>query len=319
MILALAAGLVLGGAPLNTIWVAAPPEVAPCTVDVLGAAFRARLGQIAVLQGEHDLAAGEMQVAIRSAGQGLELHVQAAEERELMRELPGPGTDCVAASETAALMIERYLEEVGTGIAVEGGPSFVPPARPARWGVAFELTFSAEVAVLPQLAPGESTTIPSVPIGGALAIGVRHGPWQLALRGTLEQGGSTAVEGAVAGGTLNVQAEAIALAGNYLLAAGPGSVRFELAPGVQIFSSNTTTSNGPRFGKTGSTSNILPFLGIGVGYQIPVWKTLSALAVASMRVHFGSTQLQVEGVADDTAYTRQLDGEASLGVCYVFY
>lgn len=319
MVLALAAGLVLGGAPLNTIWVVAPPDIAPCTVDVFAGAFRARLGQVTVVPGERDLVAGEMQVTIRPAGQGLELRVRAAEERELIRELPGPGADCVAASETAALMIERYLEEVGTGISVATGPSFVPPAPPARWGIVFELTLTTELAVLPQLAPGDSTTIPAVGIGGAIAIGVRRGPWQLAARVTLEPGGTTVVVGDLADGSLNLQAYAVALAGNYLLAAGPGSVRFELAPGVQMFSANTTTSNGPRFGPTGSAFRLLPFLGIGVGYQVPVWKDLSALITASMRVHLGSTDFEITGVSDDTVYTRQLDGEASLGLCYVFY
>src|ERR1700733_10844530 len=141
MVLALAAGLVLGGAPLNTIWVAVPPEVAPCTVDVFAGVLRARLGQGAVLAGEHDLAAGDISVVILSGEQRLELRVQAGEERELIRELPGPGTDGAAASETAALMIERYLEEVGTGVAVAAAPPFVPlapPAPPARWRMALE-------------------------------------------------------------------------------------------------------------------------------------------------------------------------------------
>ena len=324
MVLALAAGLVLGGAPVNTIWVAAPPGVAPCTVDVFAEAFRARLGQVAVLPGEPDLATGEMQVAIRPAGNGLELRVKAAAERELIRKLPGPGTDCVAASETAALMVERYLDEVGAGVGVATAPPLVPLpplASPTPWGLALEGAVTAELAVLPQLAPGESTSIPPLGIGGSIAIGVRRGPWQLAARGALEPSGTTAIAGSVpgAGGSLNLQAGALALVVSYLLAAGPGAVRFELSPGAQLFWANTSTSNGGQFGTIGSSFSLLPFIGVGVGYEWPLWEHLSALAGASMRVHLGSTQLEVEGVSRDTAYTRQLDGEAWLGVGYVFY
>jgi hypothetical protein len=137
----------------------------------------------------------------------------------------------------------------------------------------------------------------------------------------LEPGGTTAVAGSVAGagGTLQVNAGAAALVGNYLLAAGPGAVRFELSPGTQLYSASTTTSNGGQFGKTGSNFSILPFIGVGLGYEVPLWEHLSALIGASMRVHLGTTELEVQGVPADTVYTRQLDGEASLGLGYVFY
>ncbi len=320
MVLALAAGLVLGGAPVNIIWVTVPPDVAPCTADIFAGALRSRLGQVAVLEGERDLATGEMRVAIRPAGKGLELRVHAAAERQLIRELPGPGTECLAASETAALMVERYLDEVGAGIVVTAPfVPLVPPAPPARWGFALEAALTGELAVLPQLAPGESTAIPGAGFGGSVALGVRRGPWQLVARATLEPGGTTAIAGSVAGGTLQLNAGAVALAGSYLLGAGPGAVRFELAPGTQLFWASTSSPSGGQFGKTGSNFSALPYIGIGVGYELPVWENLSALVGVSMRVHLSPTQFEVDGIPTDTVYTRDLDGEASLGVGYVFY
>jgi hypothetical protein len=320
MVLALAAGLVLGGTSLNTIWVEAPPDVAPCTVEVFARVFRSRFGQVAVLPGERELATGEMQVVVRPGGQGLELRVRATGEPELVRELPGPGTDCLSASETAGLMVERYLDEIGAGIAA---PPLVPleaAASPTRWGVALEGAVTAELAVLPQMAPGESTgAIPALGIGGSLAIGVRRGSWQLSALGALEPAGTTLIAGSVAQGSLHLQAASLALAVSYLLAAGTGTVRFELGPGTELFWASTASPSGGQFGTIGSSFSLLPYIGVGVGYELPVWQDLSALAKASLRARLGSTQFEVTGEHADTVYTRQLDGEASLGLGYVFY
>jgi hypothetical protein len=181
------------------------------------------------------------------------------------------------------------------------------------------VTVNAEWAVLPQLAPGDATAIQALGLGGSIALGARRGPWQLLARGTLEPGGTTTVNGSYNTGSLQLNAGAVALSGSYLLGAGPGDLKFDLTPGVQLFWASTSTSNGGQFGETGSNFSALPFVGIGLGYQWPLVEHLSALVGVLMRVHLGTTAFDVQGVSADTAYTRRLDGEASLGLGYVFY
>ncbi len=328
MVLALAAGLVLSGAPLNTIWVAAPPDVAPCTVEVFAGVFRSRLGQVAVLPGRRALWAGEMQLrhdpfhdkraGASAAGSG--------RARALPGELPDPGTDCLAASETVALMVERYLEEVGSGISVSAPPLFgvlAPIAPPARWGLAIEAAVTGELAVLPQFAPGESTAIQPIGPGFSLAVGVRRRP-RLLSRGERSSRGPRPPWPdrwrdlkATAACTCRQQRRPWRATICSLRARGRCGSSWRLGPSFSGPTRPPRTAVG--LARPATFSAFFPSWAW-------VWATNSRSGRACRRwprLPCGSTSARptsrFRAFLADTVYTRALDGEGSLGLCYVFY
>lgn len=129
-------------AAAGTLWVAFPSGADPCGYDQLAAALHARLGEVSVRPGVHDATGDDVDVALERAGSDWGLRVKAGGERELERKLPKPGTDCVATTETAALMVERYLEDIrwtGGGAVVSKLPPLPPPPPPPRWQMVVEV------------------------------------------------------------------------------------------------------------------------------------------------------------------------------------
>jgi hypothetical protein len=105
------------------------------------------------------------------------------------------------------------------------------------------------------------------------------------------------------------------LAVGYGLPVGFGDVRFELAPGAQLF----WVSAGPQgtlFALT-PTFSALPFVGVRLGYELPVWRRLFLALRFEARGHLGEDQFQVTG--STTEFTRIFDGDASLALGYVFF
>ncbi|HUB05986.1 MAG TPA: hypothetical protein VMB50_03250 [Myxococcales bacterium] len=297
-----------------TVWLAFPSHADPCSYDQAEAALRARLGDVDVRPGVHDLFAGEVLVRVDRDGDDWSLKVRAAGEQELQRKLPRPGPDCVALSETAALMVDRYLDDIrwsGVGGAVQRVP---PPPKPPGWQLVLQVGGSGEQGLLPQVGPGLT-----------LDVGARKGRWQLELSGSA---------GLVAGqidldcensiciapgknGTLAMQTGAAQIALGYGLPVGFGAVRFELAPGAELFWVTTTQSPGGQLFNVGTTFSALPFAGARIGYELPLWRRLFLALRVEARYHPWQERFEVTGYTAEV--TRVFDGDASLALGYVFF
>ncbi len=310
--------VVLAATPARaaTLWVAFPARGDSCTYDQVAAALRARLGDVDVRPGLHDVSSGEVQVRLERAGDDWSLRVRAAGENDLERKLPRPGLDCVALSETAALMVDRYLDDIrwaGAGPAVV---QKVPPPPPAPgWQLVLQVGGSGEQGVLPQVGPGIT-----------LDVGARKGRWQIEASGAMGLGpGQAALVCANSicsqpgqNGTLAMQAGTVQVAAGYGLPLGFGDVRFELAPGAELFSvAVTRSSSSSQIFQLAPGITPLPFVGARVGYEAPVWRRLYLAFRIEARAHLGEAQFQVENYT--TVFTRLFDGDASLALGYLFF
>src|SRR5215469_3524549 len=102
----IAAAIARGG----VLWVDFAPQSEACGYPELEAALRARLGDVDIRKGPHEVAHDEASVKLERDGAEWELRVRVNEEPELRRKLPDTG--CVELTETSALVIERYLADI---------------------------------------------------------------------------------------------------------------------------------------------------------------------------------------------------------------
>src|SRR5450432_1968219 len=169
--LAVAAMINATTAPSGILWVVFPSQSETCGYAELQAALHARLGDVDIRPGPHEVEGGDVSVELeRDSATNWELHVHVAGERELQRQLSKPETSCVELTETSALMIERYLNDIHW--AGDRGPVLkLPPEPPKPPSPPWQIVVEAGGAV----AAGALGLTPAV----TLELGVRHGPWQL--------------------------------------------------------------------------------------------------------------------------------------------
>jgi hypothetical protein len=269
----------------------------------------------------------DVDVALERDGKDWGLRVRAAGERELVRKLPQPGTDCVATTETAALMVERYLDDIrwtGGGAVVQQLPPLPPKPPPPPWQMVLEVG-GAGALFVPQDAPGlVSGQIPGG--GGVLDIGVRWGNWQAEVSGgvlQLSQQTLSFSEPFYRDGTAQYTATLQLLVIPAELALGRrfptgfGAFRLELAPGAEFIWSSRSAN---LFGQNQASSVALPSLGIRLGYDFPLWRRLFLTLRVEVRGHeadeFGVTGLTGPSSTVSTGY---FDGSALLTLGYVFF
>jgi hypothetical protein len=97
-----------------TIWlqVDVGPD-SPCRLDALAAAIRLQRPDVALQNGKPP-SGSDLEVHLVDRGGTLTFSVRGP-GRPLTRELPPPGATCQEALQTAALMIDRYLDELNNG------------------------------------------------------------------------------------------------------------------------------------------------------------------------------------------------------------
>jgi hypothetical protein len=294
----------------GTLWVAFPAQAESCSYAQVSNALHARLGDVDVRPGVHDVAGSDVSVALERDGSDWELRVRAVGEPELRRKLPKAGTDCVELTETSSLMIERYLDEIrwtgGRAVMQKLPPE--PPKPPSPpWQIVLEVGGGAAAGAL-GLAPA-----------GTLDVGARKGPWQLLLSGEVQGQKKTALSVGVPGGvpatgTLTLQAAAVQVSAGYFVATGFGELTLEVTPGAELFWSSTQGDNLPHHHSANTT---VPFLGLRVGYDFPVWRRLFLSLRLEARAH-ANIAFVVTGAPNFTVSTGNFDGYASLAVGYVF-
>jgi len=297
------AATVQGGA----LWVAFPAQAESCSYEQLSIALRARLGEVDIRRGVHAAEGHDVSVVLQRDGRDWELLVRAAGALELRRKLPEAGTDCVELSETAALMIERYLDDIRwTGGRAELQPlaTTAPTPPPPHWQVVLEFGGGVGVNSL-GLAP--ATTVD---------VGMRKGPWQFEVSGELQGRVQTTVvvDGVLETGTVTAQGS-LQLSAGYLVATGFGAVSLELAPGAEFFGSSTSTGTPPQY-EVALTA--VPFLGLRVGYEFPLGKQFFLSLRVEVRAH-PNVDFVVTGTPSYTVSAGNFDGYGVVGLGYVFH
>ena len=207
----------------GTLWIAFPARADPCGFDQLASALRARLPGVEIRPGVHDVGPSDADVALDLRDDQWSLRVAAAGEQELRRELPPPGADCLALSETAALMVERYLDDLRwTGI------SAVVAAVPAP-------TPAPPVQAIVEIGGGAVLGALGLTPAAELDLGVRRGPWQLEATGEAARSGQLAFAASDPGpGDLSLSTALAQLSIGRLFGVGFGALRLEVTPGAEL-------------------------------------------------------------------------------------
>jgi len=242
--IALAAALL--AAP--TLWLSVPAG-AGCRVEEFVAAVVGRRPDLAVRAGSEP-GAGDAAAAIDVEERGWRLTVKRAGMEPLHRSLPPPGADCVATSSTAALMIDRALEDLhwnGAAVRIEpmareAAPGAderapVPPAVPRE-----PLPVEARIA----LGAGAATEFGSVLPALSLELGAQLGPWSIGAGATGSLAAHAAVGGVSTVGRYTAVPIDLQLIAGRRFSLGPGWLRLEFAPGLELALASATGATSCR-------------------------------------------------------------------------
>jgi hypothetical protein len=304
--IALLAPLLLGSAVQAGTLRVVVPETGPCGFEELSSALRAHLPGAEPLPGPAS-GEGEVGLTLRRTGAEWSLELAAPGQPPLRRRLAA--ADCLALSEAAALIAERYLASirwVGTPAAVSALP---PPPPPPRW--------QASLALGGGVGLGLTGPAPM----GQLELGVRWGGWTLELAGAYLGSGQVDLVGAARPAYAFEHTGAATLAVGRRLALGPGAVRLALAPGAELFwvgSSPASAGTPDPLPHRQLVTTALPFVGAQAGYELELTDRLTLGLRAQARLHLGSARFSVEGYAPALT-THLVDGELAVTLGSLFF
>lgn len=290
----LALGLLLS-APALRVELAA--SEGPCQAGQLLDAVRERRPE-AVAGSAEAAQPGDLRAVVTAASPWV-LTVHDGGKVILRRDLPPPGEDCAALAETAALMLDRFLDEIAwSPEAAPLGPLPPEPPRERLHGAA---------AVSFALVPGLGTTVQPA-IGAAFAL--RRGPWRAELSADVALGERDPVDPSDSGaGGFDVTALRPTLRAGRAVPLGAGELVLGGAAASDILFVSAT---GPRIFHSRSTSAGLAGGGLTAGYQIG-FSGFVLGARADALLMGGSAQFGVEGYPE-TLVTHRLDWRFSIGV-----
>jgi hypothetical protein len=282
-------------ASAGALWVSLPSPSEPCTSAQVADAIHLRRPTAEVREGRtpgpDDLWA---EIDQGAAGWSLTVH---APGKGLRRPLPPRGADCVDLSETAALMLDRFLEELRWSDRAPQIEKIVhlPPPPPVPVQAVVELGPAAGLGGL----------------GGQLELSARRAEVQLGLSGAGWLGTTAPVSTTDAGvGTYAVQRGQLEAVGGYRLALGPGTLRLEAAGGAQLL---RAAASGPLLFHRQAQTAVSPTLGARAGYELGLPWALAVALRAQGRALLAQTTFQTVGY-DGTVRTRRLEGELVLSL-----
>jgi hypothetical protein len=285
----LALGLLLSAPALRVELVASE---GPCRAEALLGAVRERRPEAAA-GGTEAAQPGDLR-AVVTAAEPWVLTVHDGEKVILRRDLPPPGEDCAALAETAALMLDRFLDEIDwSPEAAPLGPLPPEPPRERLHGAA---------AVSFALVPGLGTAVQPA-LGAVFA--VRRGPWRGEVSADVSLGERDPVDPSDSGaGGFDVTVRA-----GRAFPLGAGELLLGAAAASDILFVSAT---GPRIFHARSTSAGLAGGGLTAGYQVG-FSGFVLGARADLLLMGGSAQFGVEGYPQ-TLVTHRLDWRFSLSV-----
>ncbi len=284
------------------------PDGTPCGSEPFAAALRARLPGTNVTTGATTSAEAVEVSLARDDGQW-SLTILAPGQPPLRRPLP-PGDDCVALSEAAALIADRYL----SSIEWTKGPvevSRLPPPEPPP-----------PLQLLVELGGGAGLGLTGVAPAGQLELGLSRGAWFAELSAAwLGLGERTLATSSAVPVTLAQQTGAAQLSLGRRLGLGPGHVRLELLGGAELFfvtASAATEVHPNPLPHSGTVVTPLGFAGARAGYTLMLSERWSLSLRVEARAHLGEQRFSVEGYSESLV-THPVDGEVTLAVGRLFF
>ncbi len=306
----LASALALALTASPTLWLEVTLPESTCGAESLQAAIVALAPGLTVALGNRPQP-GDLQVTLaRTAGETV-LKVSGAGE-PLVRSLPDPGADCNQTIETAALMIDRYLEanhwsgaEPSVDQLQTGSTPFEPsPSRPSKarlW-----------LAVGPTLlqAPAALTA------GLALELGVRVGLFEIALGGEADLSQQAPVSSNAADGDFVIVPAAAWIVAGVVPPLGPGHLLFEASGGLSYTSVFVRTA--VPVSQPGSSEAFDGYFGLRAGYSLDLPSDFTLTLYYEERFCPAPTRFTFEGFSN-TVLVRAFSGELALLVGWFFF
>jgi hypothetical protein len=289
-----------------TVWVVVPEQGAPCSFEDVAGALRARLGTRDVRRGEHAVDGESVQLAVGHQGTDWFLDLESEGHPRLRRPLPGPEGDCLALTEAAALVADRYLEDVhwiGPPVVIEPVPSeVVAPADGWHAGLDVAVAGGSGLADLTGAAQ--------------LHAGARWGKLLLGLSAGIQLPSDVAfVAGDPTQGSLHAEAGTAQVAAGRRWDAGPGAVELELTPGVEWFRSWTT---GGQIYHRQDRWTAAPYVGLRAGYALPLSRHFFVAARAQCEALIQSQVFEVSGYSS-ALRAQAVEWEGSVAAGYQFF
>jgi hypothetical protein len=279
-----------------TVWVIVPEPEAPCTFEDVAGALRARLGTQDVRRGQHGVDGQSVQLALGHQGADWYLDLESEGHPHLRRSLPGPEGDCLALTEAAALVADRYLEDVQWN-----GP---PAVFPDAWHGAIDAAVAGGSGLAGAGAAAE------------LHAGVRWGKLLFGVSGGIQLPNDVAlVTGDPTQGSLHAEGGTAQLGAGWRWDVGPGAVELELTPGVEWFRSWTT---GGQIYHRQDTWSAAPYIGARAGYILPLTRRFFVAARAQGEVLLVRQVFEVYGYSA-TLRAQAVEWEGSLAAGYQFF
>ena len=227
------------------------------------------------------------------------------------------GVDCVGLAQTAAFMVERYLGEVRwTGAQVVVAPINAKASEPEdHWQA------TAELGIAGALTPATASTS-AIGFNPALELdlGARRGHWELGISGSGElQQLAGAPNNAQGLAEIQYTPATLALLWSYRLKLGPGTLRLELLPGVEVVWASIPSGTGPSGPNSSVSSSQARFsVGVRVAWEIPIYRRLFASLRISGRIVVPEIFILIGLPA--APYESGLEAtDASLALGYLFF
>jgi len=269
----------------------------PCRVEGLAAAVRALRPEASVAVGPRPLVI-DLDAEISERAGTLTLTVR-GKGKPLARALPPPGTTCQATMETAALMIDRYLDELNEGEEVRieelGGPS------PAKRDTALDVLIGASVVQAPAgLSPGVD-----------LAFAFRLGLFEMSLGGEINLAQNEAATGV--SGSYHLQPAAVWLGAGVAPRVGPGRLVAQTSFGLSLLWVNIESADALFQKQQGHAVD--PFAGLSVGYVLDLSTHFSLALRYEERWVPAPTSFSIEGFPGSVS-VREFAGDLALMAGY---
>jgi hypothetical protein len=285
-----------------TLWLRGDlPADSPCRLESLSAAIRAQRPDALLALGARSKPT-DLEAVLSESGGTLTLTVSGP-GKPLSRVLPVPGDDCIEATHTAALMIDRYLDDLNENAEearIDGLSSSSGPTS------AFTVSLGPSVVQAPA----------GLSAGLVLEVDQRFGLLLLSLGGELnlsQQKAASAVSG-----LYELQPAAAWLAVGVAPRLGPGRLVAQGSLGLSLLWVTIGQTTPPTYQKQQASGADL-FAGLRLGYVLDLPARFSLALRYEERWVPSPTPFSVEGYPGDSVSVRTFSGDLALLVGYALF